>query len=38
MTRIRRVMLFTSDIDQPGRLCLNELKLTRGDDASADLD
>jgi hypothetical protein len=38
MDNIRRLMLFTSDLEQPGRLCLGELRLSSGNDANNGLD
>lgn len=38
MNDIRRLMLFTSNRDEPGRFCLVELKLTKGDGTINGLD
>jgi hypothetical protein len=38
MDNIRRLMLFTSDLRQPGSLCLSNLRLTKQGEATADLD
>lgn len=38
MNDIRRLMFFTSDLRQPGHLCLSELRLSRDDDAPEPLE